>query len=142
MTRLRYLAVAPVVIALGLGSRRPEFDWPAWYAVSAGDVLWAMLVYLVVRAVRPGAARGTSIGLALSIAYAVELSQLYRVGWLDAIRATRPGALLLGSDFVRADLARYTLGVALGALGDMAATRIPKRVTNVALDLGPGSCRN
>lgn len=50
------------------------------------------------------------------ICAAVETSQLYHPSWLDAIRATRPGQLVLGSGFVPRDFASYGLGVMGAAL--------------------------
>ena len=55
---------------------------------------------------------------AAAFALAIELSQLYHAPWLDAVRATRPGALILGFGFLWSDLACYAVGIALAALID------------------------
>jgi hypothetical protein len=54
----------------------------------------------------------------LAIAFLVELSQLYQAPWMNAIRNTVPGHLLLGSSFIWHDLCAYTAGVAIGVLLD------------------------
>jgi hypothetical protein len=53
--------------------------------------------------------------LALSFAWGVEFSQLYRAPWIDAIRGTIPGRLVLGTTFNWIDLAAYAVGIGLGA---------------------------
>ena len=47
---------------------------------------------------------------------AVELSQLYHAPWIDSIRHTTIGGLILGFGFLWSDLACYSLGVGLGVL--------------------------
>jgi len=44
----------------------------------------------------------------------VEFSQLYQAPWIDMVRSTLPGRLILGSTFNWPDLPAYTLGVAMG----------------------------
>jgi hypothetical protein len=51
--------------------------------------------------------------LALSICYGIELSQLYHARWIDNIRETNIGGLVLGFGFLWSDVLAYTLGVAL-----------------------------
>jgi hypothetical protein len=58
-------------------------------------------------------------GLALLASYAVELSQLYQAPWINAIRGTTLGHLVLGSTFAWQDLVAYTFGVAAGFLLDL-----------------------
>jgi len=51
------------------------------------------------------------------------VSQLYHAPWLDAVRATRPGALALGQGFLWSDLACYAAGVGAAALIDLSMRR-------------------
>ena len=63
-----------------------------------------------------GAAVGAGLALAaiaLAISFCVEFSQLAHPPWLDALRQQPGVALILGYDFVAADLVCYTAGVAL-----------------------------
>jgi hypothetical protein len=62
------------------------------------------------------AARWSSFRVALAtlmVAYAIEGSQLYHAPWIDAIRDTRFGGLVLGYGFLWSDIICYTVGVAL-----------------------------
>ena len=51
----------------------------------------------------------------------VELSQIYQAEWINAIRDTRIGGLILGFGFKGSDLLCYTLGCGLGVLGEFLA---------------------
>jgi hypothetical protein len=109
------LALAAVTVALGLASRRHGPALPEFVAAYAGDTLWALLVYLLATAAAPGASVTHRAAGALAFAFAIETSQLYHAAWIDAIRGTRLGALVLGSGFLWSDFACYAAGDALGA---------------------------
>ena len=98
---------------MGLSSRRYGALLPALIAEYAGDTLWTVMAFITIGfvAVRWPSPR---VGLtALLVSYAVEVSQLYHAPWIDAIRATTPGALALGYGFLWSDMACYTVGAAL-----------------------------
>jgi hypothetical protein len=52
----------------------------------------------------------------MSFSIAIELSQLYHAPWIDSIRHTTLGGLILGFDFVWSDLVCYAVGVGIGVL--------------------------
>lgn len=52
---------------------------------------------------------------ALVFSFLIETSQLYHASWIDAIRATRLGALALGNVFNWPDFPAYALGILIGA---------------------------
>ena len=112
-----------IVIASGLGSRRSEIPLPDVLRAYAGDTLWALLVYLAVGWLRPSLSIPKCAGLSGAFALLVELSQLYHADWIDALRATRLGGLILGFQFVWSDLVCYALGVALGVALDTVRDR-------------------
>lgn len=117
--RALYLALVLVVVALGLASRRYRSALPAFLGAYAGDTLWAAMVFLLAAALWPRA-RTSALALgAVLFAFAIELAQLYHAPWIDAVRATRPGALVLGHDFVWSDLPCYAAGVLLAAAADL-----------------------
>ncbi|MES2316729.1 MAG: DUF2809 domain-containing protein [Pseudomonadota bacterium] len=53
----------------------------------------------------------------------VEASQLWQPPWLNAIRATSIGHLVLGQGFQWGDVLVYTCGVAIGVLAERAFAR-------------------
>jgi hypothetical protein len=107
-----------LTIGAGLASRRHPAFFPAFIARYAGDTLWAALVFwLLALGWRRARTRGLAGG-AIAIAFAVECSQLYHATWIDSIRLTRIGALVLGSDFLWSDLVCYAVGVGIAAVLD------------------------
>ena len=46
--------------------------------------------------------------------YGIEVSQLYHAEWIDSIRATTLGGLVLGYGFLWNDLVAYIIGVGVG----------------------------
>jgi hypothetical protein len=112
-------ALTMAMVALGLGSRRYASQLPALVVTYAGDTLWAAMVYFLAAMLAPGApVRRLATG-ALAASVAVEVSQLVHVPWLDALRATRLGALVLGQGFLWSDLVCYAVGVCFAALLDV-----------------------
>jgi hypothetical protein len=113
--RVRYLGCGLAVVALGLGSRRYGTYLPAFVGEYAGDTLWALMVFLALGCVAPRARISHRAGIALLVSCSVEISQLYHAPWLDALRHTRLGGLVLGFGFLWSDVVCYAVGVALGA---------------------------
>ncbi len=107
-----YALAAGFTIGAGLLSRQPGL--PAWVHAYAGDALYAVMVACLLRV--PWPARRETLPAALSACWLVELSQLWHPAWLDAIRATRLGALVLGRGFLVSDLVAYSVGVGLVAV--------------------------
>ena len=111
-SRLVTAALLLLTIALGLASRRYAAALPQLIAAYGGDALWAAMVFWIAAFIWPRAKTRALAAVALGLSFAVELSQLYHAPWIDAIRATRPGALALGHGFLWSDLVCYAAGVA------------------------------
>lgn len=108
-----YFVLTVSVMVMGLLSRRLE-GLPIIIETYGGDVLWALMVFLGIAFLlnkRPTWVIGVS---AFVFAYGIELSQLYHAPWIDQIRATTLGGLVLGYGFLWSDLMCYTVGIALG----------------------------
>lgn len=110
-----YVTLACLTIGAGLASRRYSEVLPGFIAQYAGDTLWALMVFWILALGWRRASTGRLAAGAIVVAFAVECSQLYHVAWIDSIRATRIGALVLGSGFLWSDLACYAVGVGIGA---------------------------
>jgi len=121
--RLLSAALALIVMGTGLAWRLPALSFSPFVRKYGADALWAWLVFLLIRIVRPQASVATSAAAAFGFAVAIELSQLYHAPWIDAIRATRLGALVLGSVFNWPDIPAYALGVVVGVLIETALRR-------------------
>ncbi len=117
------------VILLGLASRKYPFLFPAFLGKYPGDALWALTAFIGFGLLSPGASASRLAGLAFTTSCLVEFSQLYHAPWLNAIRATTPGHLLLGTTFSWLDICAYSVGVALGVVLDVAVAGAAKRFT-------------
>ncbi len=107
--RRKFLVATVLTVLIGLISR--HVTWvPAWI----GDLLWATTVYFVISLLLPRTASWRRAAAALTFSFLIEVSQLCHRPWLDHIRDSTLGHLLLGSTFVWTDLIAYTAGVALG----------------------------
>ncbi|MDH4319514.1 MAG: DUF2809 domain-containing protein, partial [Desulfobulbaceae bacterium] len=89
-----------------------------FFRTYGGDTLWAVLVYLLAAIVlhdwKPWGVALSS----LAFSYLIEVSQLYHAPWLDLVRATTLGGLVLGFGFLTSDLWCYTLGVSVAFVID------------------------
>jgi Protein of unknown function (DUF2809) len=99
---------------LGIGSRRYAHVLPGFIAAYAGDTLWALAAFLGIGLVLPRESTRTIASLAMAFSVAVEISQLYHAPWLDSIRESTLGGLILGFGFLWSDLACYAVGVGAG----------------------------
>ena len=119
-SRFAYAGWVAVVIAVGLASRSSRASFlPDFVTTYAGDTLWALMVFLGLGFLFHAARTPVLAGAALGIAFGVELSQLCEADWLNQIRSTRLGALVLGKGWVATDLLCYAVGVGIGAVGEM-----------------------
>lgn len=109
-----------LVMAGGLLWRSRFVSLPAFMSKYGGDALWALLVFFGFGFVFTRISTLRLSVISLCFAWAIEFSQLYHAPWLDAIRATRPGHLVLGSTFNWPDLPAYAFGIALGFIAERA----------------------
>jgi len=120
--RILYGALVVIVILLGLGSRQYRQLLPGWVGLYAGDALWALMVFLGTGFLFTKWTTSKVAGIALLFAYGIEVSQLYHAPWIDAVRSTKLGGLVLGYGFLWSDLGDYLLGIALGMIGEILFT--------------------
>lgn len=121
--RLIYLAVAVALIALGLLARWPTLGLPREVAKYAGSILWAAMVYFLLRAIVlrwPIIVAGAVGAVLVALG---EATQLISIAWFDALRATPPGHLIFGRTFAVEDIVAYWIGILLAAAGEWIARR-------------------
>lgn len=118
LVRITYLILALATTLVGLASRRYRPHLPSFIGEYSGDVLWALMLFLVVSFAFAGRPLFQRCIVSLVLAFAVEVSQLYHSPWIDGIRSTTLGGLVLGFGFLWSDLVCYMVGVAAGVLAD------------------------
>ncbi len=118
-SRLKLFLLLLIVIAAGLFSRSGHASvLPEFVQEYAGDTLWALALYICLAFVSPAAGAGEIFFLSVVISFAVEFSQLYQADWINSVRDTRPGGLILGFGFKWSDLLCYIAGILTGFVID------------------------
>lgn len=116
--RVVYFIITAVVILMGLLSRKFMFIFPKNIAPFIGDMFWAMMVYFGFRFLIPKLELLKSFNIALLFSFTVEISQLYQSDWINIIRRTIIGGLVLGHGFLWADLISYSIGTIIAVIID------------------------
>jgi len=111
--KIIYAFIILIIIILGLLSRK-TIVLPA----VTGDALYASMMYFIVRFFLIKYKIKEVAIISLAICFAIEFSQLYQAPWINTIRTTLPGRLILGQGFLWVDLLAYVAGVALAVLID------------------------
>ena len=115
------------VIVFGMASRKFPFLFPAVIGKYPGDAEWAQMVFFGLAFIWPRASTQRLALLAFAISCVDEFSQLYQAPWINAIRHTTVGHLVLGSVFSWVDMAAYAAGVLIGAFLDTLFARVARR---------------
>ena len=113
-SRIIYFALIVITMVLGLASRQFG-DWlPVFLRNYAGDALWAMMVFWGIGFLFSKMAAAKVMLAALVFSFAIEFSQLYQADWINVLRHTTLGGLILGYGFLWSDLVCYTVGILIG----------------------------
>jgi len=112
--RTIFASLSLVTMAFGLISRIDQLNLPEFVELYVGDMLWALLVFWLVCFLFPNRKASFVAGIALVFAYCIEFSQLYQAQWINDIRHTTLGGLVLGFGFKWSDLVAYAVGILLG----------------------------
>jgi hypothetical protein len=111
-----YFFLVITVMILGLSTRRFSIYFPNWLNLYLGDALWALMIFFIFGLLfRTRETRWVTVG-ALLFSFSIEISQLYHSQWIDSLRRTRIGGLVLGYGFLWSDLLSYTVGIGVGVL--------------------------
>ena len=116
--RLLYICLIIIVMILGILSRKYGAYLPSFIKKYSGDTLWALMVYLGFGFILNKTSIKRIAILSLTFSWAIEISQIYQSGWINQIRNTMLGGLILGHGFLFSDLICYTVGIIIGILID------------------------
>ncbi|WP_291707246.1 DUF2809 domain-containing protein [Clostridium sp.] len=103
---------------LGLSSRKFISYLPSFLGKYAGDTLWATMVYFGFAFLFNKLTIKKVAIISLIFSYGIEISQLYQGEWINSIRNTLIGSLVLGHGFLFSDLICYTIGVFIAIIID------------------------
>lgn len=122
-TRVIYFLLICCIIILGLISREISF-----VPLFIGDMLWAIMIFLMIRFIFIDTDIKVIVLVSLMVCYMVEISQLYQAEWINNIRKTVPGRLILGQGFLWSDILSYTGGIIIAAFFEWAKQK--RRLNN------------
>ncbi|MDC2864051.1 ribosomal maturation YjgA family protein [Bacillus sp. BP-3] len=124
--RFLYAMMTVIVIILGLTSRKIAYVLPHILNTYLGDALWALMIFIGFGFIFNRAQTKIIVLLAISFCYIIEFSQLYHACWIDHIRETTLGGLVLGYGFLWSDLLAYAIGIGIGVIIEMLFVLIRK----------------
>lgn len=105
-SRILYFILFLLTIFLGIMSRKISL-----IPLYIGDLLYAVMIYFLVRTIFTNKKTLLIIILSLSICFAIEFLQLYQAEWIIELRKTLFGRYVLGQRFLWSDIIAYTFGV-------------------------------
>ncbi|WP_113921225.1 DUF2809 domain-containing protein [Alkalibaculum bacchi] len=112
--RIIYSLMIILVMIMGLSTRRYTNLLSQIISDYGGDVLWALMVFLMMGFLFTKIKTLSVALLSIIFSYLIEISQLYHAPWIDAIRQTTLGGLVLGFGFLWSDLLCYLIGIIIG----------------------------
>lgn len=112
-SRVLYCIFIIITMILGLLSRKISY-LPYVIKAYSGDVLWALMIFFMAAFIFNEKKSVIVSIIALGFSYSIEFSQLYHSPWIDSIRSTTLGGLILGFGFLWSDILCYTIGVLAG----------------------------
>ena len=115
--RILYLILTIITIILGLLSRKVQ-GLPQIISSYSGDILWALMVFFLFSFLFNKKSTIFILVISIIFSYGIEISQLYHAPWIDSIRATSLGGLILGFGFLWSDIVCYTVGIIIGSVID------------------------
>lgn len=114
--RVNYGILIIIVVLLGIGSRKFGYILPRFIASYLGDTLWGLMIFLVIGFLCNDLNTDIVAISSLIFCFFIEFSQLYHSAFIDSIRSTVIGGLILGFGFLWSDLICYSLGIIIGVL--------------------------
>jgi hypothetical protein len=109
--RFPYFILLLVTIFLGIMSRKTTL-----IPLGVGDLLYAIMIYIIVRILFIHKKAWQIIIVSLLICYGIEILQLYQANWIIELRKTLFGRYVLGQGFLWSDILAYTFGIAIASI--------------------------
>lgn len=113
-----YFILSIVTLVCGLFSRSKTLPLPDFIVTYGGDTLWALMVYWIFCLAFPKTKTVYLFIATVFFSYSIEFSQFYQAPWINSIRNTTLGGLILGFGFLISDLVCLFIGALIGGISD------------------------
>jgi hypothetical protein len=114
--RFHYAIAIVMVVVLGFLSRRDPQILPAALGKYPGDALWSLMLFCGMGFLLPNQPVIFNGLTAFAIGCAVEFFKLDHAAWIEPVRETWAGRLMLGSVFSWKNIAAYAIGILIGGI--------------------------
>ncbi|MEN9610708.1 MAG: hypothetical protein RLZZ628_1522 [Bacteroidota bacterium] len=115
---IKYFFATLFTLFLGYESRQYYPTNGTFIHDYVGDAIWAAMIYFGFRMMMPQTIYRKSIIYAMIFCFSIEFLQLYHAPWIEAIRHTQLGGLILGFEFLWSDLVSYIIGILVAFIID------------------------
>jgi hypothetical protein len=124
--RIYYLLFLFVTLVAGFSARKFSCYLPAMVNIYLGDALWALMIYFGFAFLFRNFFIWKIALFSLLFCFFIEITQVYQAPWINAIRHTKLGGLVLGFGFLWTDIVAYTLGVIAGVIVELLILKYKK----------------
>lgn len=128
--RVIYSLKIILVMILGLSTRSHNELLPPIISTYGGDVLWALMVFFMLGFLFVKMRTKYIALISIVFSYLIEISQLYHAPWIDNLRQTTLGGLVLGFGFLWSDILCYTIGISIGVIIELCYRYLNDRYRN------------
>lgn len=124
--RFIYFMLIMFTTTLCISSRKYVTVLPQYISDYASDILWALMVYFGFGFFMYKKSIKNIVLSSFIFSCLIEISQLYKSDWINNIRNTTIGSLILGNGFLESDLICYAIGIFIGTLLENIYLKIKK----------------
>jgi len=117
--RVIYSLITIGIIVLGIWSKKAHTFIPTFFNDYIGDSLWAAMIFFGFGFAFDTMKTGKVALGSILFCYIIEFSQIYHANWIDNIRNTTLGRLVLGYTFSWTDLIAYAFGIGIAIILEM-----------------------
>ena len=113
LRRIIYLLLFVFCTWLAISTRTHSNWFPAIVVKYGGDTIWAGMFLFFLRIFFSRMPLWKLALICFALGVATETLQLYHAPWIEAIRQTRIGGLMLGFGFLWSDIVCYAVGIVI-----------------------------
>ena len=115
---IKYFLFIVLFMMVGYTSRQYYSTNGTFIHDYVGDAIWAGMIYWGFRTIQSKSTCLKSAIYAIIFSFAIEFLQFYHAPWIEALRHTKLGGLILGFEFLWSDLLSYTIGISIAFIID------------------------